>query len=119
MADEPLGDARYAYWLFLLALTTGARLEEVGQAAIADVKTRDGIRYIDIDDYVENDSEESKSLKTPNSRRLLPIHDRLMELGFERYLAALNEMGHTQPFPDLKSVPSASERKKLLGWPIG
>ncbi len=29
------------FWLFLLALTTGARLEEVGQAALADVK-RDG-----------------------------------------------------------------------------
>jgi len=90
------------YWLFLLGLTTGARLEEVGQAAVADVKRRDAIRYIDVDDYTPEDTAEPKHLKTENSRRLVPIHNLLLDLGFEEYLAAIAAAGHTQLFPDLR-----------------
>jgi integrase len=52
------------YWLFLLGLTTGARLGEVGQAMIADVKADGAITYIDIDDYAAEASGDGKSIKT-------------------------------------------------------
>jgi integrase len=90
------------YWLFLLGLTTGARLEEIGQAMLADVKTSDAITYIDIDDYEAADDED-KSIKTSASRRLVPIHSNLFRLGFGHYLKALIEAGHTRLFPELVS----------------
>ena len=90
------------YWLFLLAVTTGARLEEVGQVALADVRRDGDIVYLDIDEYSEVGSVEEKSVKTEDSIRLVPIHAKLIELGFLAYHGALLAMGHTQLFPDLK-----------------
>ncbi len=99
--DRAAGDMTL-YWLFLLGLTTGARLEEIGQAMVADVKTSDDITYIDIDDYAATDDED-KSIKTGTSRRLVPIHSNLLRLGFQHYLNALVDAGHTRLFPDLVS----------------
>ena len=99
--DRAAGDMTL-YWLFLLGLTTGARLEEIGQAMVADVKTDDAITYIDIDDYAATDDED-KSIKTGTSRRLVPIHSNLLRLGFDSYLKALIAAGHTRLFPDLIS----------------
>ena len=90
------------FWLFLLGVTTGARLEEVGQAALADVK-RDGlIAYLDVDEYVVDEDADDKSVKNRDSVRLIPIHAKLVELGFIEYCDALVQLGHTQLFPDLK-----------------
>jgi len=90
------------FWLFLLAITTGARLEEVGQVALADVK-RDGKKvYLDIDEYVVDDNAEAKSIKTDDSIRLIPVHSKLIALGFIEYCNALAALGQTQLFPDLK-----------------
>ena len=90
------------FWLFLLAVTTGARLEEVGQVALADVKRDGSIVYLDIDEYVVDEDADAKSIKTKDSVRLIPIHAKLVELGFIDYCDALAALGHTQLFPDLK-----------------
>jgi hypothetical protein len=47
--ERPQGGAgEAAKWLPLIALFTGARLEEIGQALTNDVKHQDGIDYLDI-----------------------------------------------------------------------
>lgn len=94
---------RTLYWLFLLALTTGARIEEMGQALLTDVKSSNEVLYIDVDDYVDEEMDASKSVKTANSRRVIPVHKHLQELGFERYVAALRKNGEIQLFPDLQA----------------
>lgn len=91
------------FWLFLLAGTTGARLEEVGQVSLADVKRDGEIVYLDIDSYsLEADDGAGKTVKNEESVRLVPIHRKLIELGFNDYLKALKALGQTQLFPDLK-----------------
>ena len=90
------------FWLFLLAVTTGARLEEVGQVALADVKRDGHMVYLDIDEYVVDEDADAKSVKTKDSVRLIPVHAKLVELGFIDYCDALAALGHTQLFPDLK-----------------
>ena len=45
-----------AYWLPLLALYTGARLEELGQLRKKDIKESNGIWYINITDEAEGAS---------------------------------------------------------------
>ena len=54
-----------------------------------------------LDDYIEDDFDASMSVKTPGSRRVIPIHDRLKALGFDRYVTSIRESGSVQLFPDL------------------
>ncbi|WP_088561353.1 site-specific integrase [Arboricoccus pini] len=92
------GGGEAAYWLPLLALYTGARLEELGQALLSDVRTSpDGIPYLDI-----NDDDPGKSLKTISSRRRIPLHPRLIELGFGTYADDLRSKGQVRLFPELQ-----------------
>ena len=92
------------YWMFTLGLTSGARLEEVGQCLLTDVKHSGKIIYLDIDDYLAPDAEEEhgKSVKTGFSRRLVPIHKHVLSLGFHDYVESLKKAGHLRLFPDLK-----------------
>lgn len=89
-----VGDLTLA-WLFLLGLTNGARIEEIGQTELCNVRTDGGVRYLDLglDATVKNDA----------SRRMIPLHAEIMNLGFDDYVAALHAAGHTRLFPDLKA----------------
>lgn len=65
------------YWLFLFGVTSGARIEEMGQAHVADIVTRDEVLHVDIDDYVDDQDDDdgpatAKSVKTEGSRRVVP-----------------------------------------------
>ena len=97
------------YWLFLLGLTSGARLEEVGQARLVDLKTDAGVLFIDIDERetegggVDDADDADKKIKNANSRRVIPIHDRVIRLGFEHYCNELRRRGQSLLFPDLQS----------------
>ena len=92
------GAGEAAYWPPVLALYTGARLEELGQLHTADVKTDDGIPYLDI----QAEEGEDKTLKTESSRRRVPIHPELQCLGFLEYVEARRAVRDTRVFPKLK-----------------
>lgn len=100
------------FWLFLIAATTGARLEEVGQVALADVRRDGDIVYLDISDYVLLEDGEDKSVKNDESRRLVPIHANLVAIGFLHYCDALVAAGHRQLFPDLKENKVGKKTKE-------
>jgi integrase len=90
------GGGEAAFWLPLMALYMGCRLEELGQALVSDVSTRDGVVCLDI-----NDRGEGKSVKAVASRRLVPVHPELLRLGFDAYLASVKSDGRL--FPALKA----------------
>ena len=69
----------HQFWLPLLGLYTGARLEELCQLVASDIQEFKGIWVIDINEW-----DEYKSIKT-GERRKVPIHPFLLELGFHRY----------------------------------
>ena len=82
------------WWLPVIAIFTGMRLEEIAQLQRADLKrTKDGIVYIQVADG------EGKRLKTSSSTRDVPVHPTLADLGF----AVLFEGGNPQDriFPEL------------------
>lgn len=100
------GGGAAAYWLPLLSLFTGARLEELGQLYVTDVKREKGIWYLDITDIIENDvlkQSHPKRLKSPSARRNIPLHPQLIQTGFLDYLAAIKAEKHTRLFPLLKA----------------
>jgi hypothetical protein len=61
-------------------LFTGARIGELAQLALTDIRDIDGIPSIDIND------EDYKSLKNKDSRRKIPIHPQLIRMGFLRFV---------------------------------
>jgi integrase len=79
---RPLGGSgEAAYWLPLLALLSGARLSEMSQLRMKDLRQdpETGIWFIDIG------NEGGRSIKTVESRRQVPVHPELIRLGLLRY----------------------------------
>ncbi len=75
------------FWLPLLAAFTGARLEELGQLRVGDVRRRDGIDYVDISTYDEEQSPNDqgkpvKKVKNASSVREVPLHPELVRCAF-------------------------------------
>jgi len=77
------------WWLLPLALHSGARSAELVQLKLADMAVIDGILTANI---VE-DKATGQRVKTASSVRSIPIHPRLLELGFSEYLETLKEAG--------------------------
>lgn len=92
------GAGEAAFWIPLLALWTGARLEELGQLHVADIQEEAGIKYI----HITNDGGD-KNVKTSSSRRKIPIHPQLLKCGFLSYVSNVKQAGHTRLFPLVKS----------------
>jgi integrase len=65
----------WRFWTPVIALMTGARIGEIAQLRPCDVHEREGILVIDFNE------EQGKSLKTDSSKRLVPVHSRLVALG--------------------------------------
>ena len=85
-----------AFWVPMLSLWTGARLNELCQLHTADIQTREGIACMVI---VAGDG---KQLKTNSSQRVIPLHPKLIELGFLTYAQQVREAGHKNLFFDLR-----------------
>lgn len=98
------------YWLPILALYCGGRLNELCQLYLKDVVLKEGVYCIDFNLQGENkldiDEEDlpdadDKSLKNISSARIIPISQSLLDLGFIDYIHKLKELGHARLFPEL------------------
>lgn len=89
----------WRYWLPLLGRFTGARLEEICQLHVTDFITLQGIDCIRIDD-----GHESQKLKNSSSRRTLPIHPALIQLGLLDYVNTQRTQNSDRLFPELEPV---------------
>lgn len=89
------GTARF--WLPLLGLFTGARLNELCQLAVKDVRRVDGVGYLDITDEAED-----QKVKSASGRRRIPVHRQLVEVGFLEFVNEQRDAGEDQLFPELK-----------------
>jgi integrase len=112
------GKGDTAYWLPLLALFTGARLEELGQLRTCDVLRRD---------YLDQEGKERSSwiiritaaagrLKNASSERVVPLHTELQRLGFLRLVESAKASGHERVFPLLTPGPFGRRTHKWGQW---
>ena len=76
----------YLFWVPLIALFAGMRAGEILQLTKSDIKTETGIPYFDINKWEETQDEVDKSLKTEASQRRVPIHSKLLQIGFLDYV---------------------------------
>jgi integrase len=86
----------YYYWVPLIAVFTGMRIEEICQLNLVDF-----VRIDDVDCFNVTDKGEGQQLKNQSSRRLVPVHPRLVELGIQGYVCARKEQGATMLLPNL------------------
>ncbi|WIF69474.1 site-specific integrase [Metapseudomonas otitidis] len=84
------------YWLPLLGLYTGARLNELCQLYLDDVVTINGVDCLHI-----RASRPDQKLKTASSERLVPIHSKLKTLGFIEFIQKQRAAGYQRVFPEL------------------
>lgn len=105
------GCGQAAYWLPLVALFMGARREEIGQLRVQDVRReaymddddkRQEVWCIDITDTPQDDALPNQ-IKNEASNRLVPLHPKLIELGFIDYVTGLPDQAG-RVFPSLKPI---------------
>ena len=86
----------WRYWLPLIGRYTGARLEEICQLHVDDITNHQGIPCFRIDDR-----HDGQKLKNRSSRRIIPIHAKLLELGLLAYAESIGNADRSRLFPDL------------------
>jgi integrase len=120
--EHLVGDTKvrdWRYWLPLCAMFTGARVGELAQLRPEDVREEAGIWIFDL--VNDDDKVKATSLKSPASRRTVPIHTSLRDFGFLNYVEILKAAGSVRLFPELKvnnrgqhgATPSRFLRKYL------
>lgn len=91
----------YKFWLPLLGLFQGARLNELCQLRIEDVRCEQGIWLISINDRGE------KQLKTGASDRDVPLHQAVLDAGFLEFVEQRRMApGSTVTTPLFAGLPS-------------
>lgn len=83
----------HKYWLPILALYTGCRLEELCKLRVCDIGTENGIHFLNI----------TGNVKTKSSHRRVPIHTALIEVGFLSFVDSQKQKRLQRIFPDLKA----------------
>lgn len=100
-------------WLPLIGLFTGARLGEIAQLYLADLRQEHGHWIFHITRETARDGDVQKTTKTKGSQRVIPVHPELIKLGLLQYAASLRERGEKRLFPEIK--PDA--RGQMSGHP--
>ena len=88
------------FWVPLIALFTGARLNEIGQMEAAEIIDFNGMPHFDIAETGNIEDGEEKRLKTDNAKRRIPVHDELIKIGFLDYVDTQQKAGQTRLFPE-------------------
>ena len=93
---------RGRFWVPLLALLHGFRLNEACQLYVTDVTERDGVPVILIRTTNEKGDETEKRVKTEAGERFVPVHPEAVKMGFIDYVSDMRRAGHQRLFPELK-----------------
>lgn len=99
--DKIIRDARF--WLPILGLYHGNRLEEFAQLRREDVRQQGDIWYFDIHD------EGDRQVKNEQSIRRVPLHSIVIRLGFVEYAEKTAPKPSDRVFPELR--PGGPDRK--------
>lgn len=90
-------------WMPLLSLYSGARIDEVGSLSVSDI-LREPVPYLHI-----------KRGKNQSSVREVPIHPKLIELGFLDYVDAIRNAGHESLWPFLRTESDTANASETQG----
>ncbi len=101
--------APHRWWVPMIGLHTGARINEVAQLKLADVVQESGVWCIRIQKTVDADlshkdrNRSRQSLKGKAAIRTLPIPQPLLDAGFLAFVEDIRACGHHRLFPHLSA----------------
>ncbi|MDP6960260.1 MAG: site-specific integrase [Dehalococcoidia bacterium] len=99
------------YWVTLISLYSGSRLNEICQMNLSDIEEQDGIWVMNL----IKDSED-KNIKTQSGNRVVPLHPKLIDLGLLNYVAEIKNKNETKLFPNLKRSELSSYGTLISQW---
>ncbi len=97
-----------AYFMPLIALYHGNRMEEIGQLLVSDVVEDAGGWTFNIN------NEGDKRTKNSSSNRRIPVHQKVIEAGLLEYIKTLDPKG--QLFPELVANKGGSRTANFSTW---
>lgn len=106
------------FWLPLLGLYTGGRLNELSQLHLKDICCTDaGTWFLDFNlTGLDKIDEPDKRLKSVNSIRTVPLHPELVRLQLPEYVQALKRCGYDRLFPELRHDRVKGYGKQAGKW---
>jgi integrase len=87
----------WRFWVPLISLYSGMRLNEACALAVADIKDQDGVPYMHVRDQIEGQNAKSNA-----ARRKVPIHRELLAAGFLDFVEQARRKRAVRLFPDLQ-----------------
>jgi len=90
-------DTASKYWVPVIALYSGLRLNEICQMYLMDIQ-----KINDLDVFVIQAAGKNTRLKNKASKRKVPIHSKLIELGLMDYIEFLKQEKQERLFPELR-----------------
>jgi len=105
---------RGRFWVPLIGLFSGMRLNEICQLDVADIQEIEGIPCFHV--RPDPSAKGSKRLKTEASERLVPVHPTLLDIGFMTYVEAQRAKGVAKLFPDLRRSTTGYYSDPFSKW---
>lgn len=84
------------FWIPLISMHTGLRLDEICQLYVEDVQMVEGVWCVSVND------EKDKKVKTLTGKRMVPIHPFLLSCGFIEYVDSLRKSGNQRLWMNLE-----------------
>jgi integrase len=102
---------RGRFWVPLIALWTGMRLNECCQLSVDDVLQENGIWLIRV-----SDTQEDQRLKTPAASRTIPVHDELLRIGFSEFVVDRQKSSERRLFEELPMGGNGTYSDPFQKW---
>ena len=103
------------FWVPLIALHTGMRLNEICQLDTADICEVDGVFCIAVCEQSQDGSGD-KALKTVASERLIPVHSTLIRCGLIQFARRRREAGLSKLFHEIDPGPRGKRAVAFSKW---
>ena len=101
------------FWIPLIGLFSGLRLNEACQLDVADIRVVEGVACFAI---TANGLETDKRLKTATSERLVPVHPELLALGFMSFVERRSTAGETKLFSEIALGATGYRSSTFSQW---
>ena len=111
----PAHPRRGRFWVPLIALFSGMRMNEICQLHVADIHRLDDVDCFFVTEG-PSDSDNGKRLKTAASERFIPVHPTLIDLGFMTFVAQRREVGAVRLFSELRKSSTGYYSDPFSKW---
>jgi integrase len=106
---------RGRFWVPLLALFAGLRLNEACQLDVSDIQNVEGVDCIIVTAGMA-EPDNLKRLKTASSERVIPIHPELRRIGFLGFVEGRRASGGRRLFPELQASQTGYFSDPFSKW---